>query len=68
MLKIICSSEARSDLREIVRYVAERDPDAAHRLRQLFTNSALSAAECPGLFRVDAIALFQFGIKCCKAA
>lgn len=50
-LPIIWRASARSDLTEIIRYVANVNPPAARRLRQVLMESVLPVAEHPYLFR-----------------
>jgi toxin ParE1/3/4 len=51
MLQVFWSEESRSDLRDILFYIALRDPVAARRLHKLIANAILPAAEHPYLFR-----------------
>ena len=50
-LPIIWRASARSDLAEIIRYVANVNPQAAHRLRQVLMESVLPVSEHPYLYR-----------------
>lgn len=51
MLAIVWTDEARSDLLGIVRYVAERNPQAAIRLGRTIEESTWPLPEHPYLFR-----------------
>ena len=51
MLPIVWRASARSDLAEIVRYVAQVNPIAARRLRQVLMESVLPVSEHPYLYR-----------------
>ncbi len=50
-LPIIWRASARSDLAEIIRYVANVNPPAARRLRQVLMESVVPVSEHPYLFR-----------------
>jgi toxin ParE1/3/4 len=50
-LPIIWRASASSDLAEIIRYVANVNPPAARRLRQVLMESVLSVSEYPYLYR-----------------
>jgi toxin ParE1/3/4 len=50
-LPIIWRANARSDLAAIIRYVANVNPIAARRLRQVLMDSVLPVSEHPYLFR-----------------
>jgi toxin ParE1/3/4 len=51
MLPIVWRASARGDLAEIVRYVAQVNPIAARRLRQVLMESVLPVSEHPYLYR-----------------
>jgi len=51
MLPIIWRASARSDLAEIIHYVADANPAAARRLRKLLMESVLPVSEHPYLYR-----------------
>ena len=51
MLPIVWRASARGDLAEIVRYVAQVNPIAARRLRQVLMESLLPVSEHPYLYR-----------------
>lgn len=48
---IIWRASARNDLTEIIRYVANVNPPAARRLRQVLMESVLPVSEHPYLYR-----------------
>ncbi len=50
-LPIFWRASARSDLAEIIRYVANVNPQAARRLRKVLMESVLPVSEHPYLFR-----------------
>lgn len=50
-LPIVWRASARSDLAEIIRYVANVNPPAARRLRQVLMESVLPVSEHPYLYR-----------------
>lgn len=50
-LPIIWRASARGDLAEIIRYVANVNPSAARRLRQVLMESVLPVSEHPYLYR-----------------
>jgi toxin ParE1/3/4 len=50
-LPIIWRASARNDLAEIIRYVANVNPIAARRLRQVLMESVLPVSEHPYLYR-----------------
>ncbi len=50
-LPVIWRASARSDLAAIIRYVANVNPVAARRLRQLLMESVLPVSEHPYLYR-----------------
>ncbi|OCJ36810.1 type II toxin-antitoxin system mRNA interferase toxin, RelE/StbE family [Serratia sp. 14-2641] len=52
MLPIIWSQSARSDLANIIRYIANENPFAARRIKALIQEAIQPAAEHPYLFRV----------------
>jgi len=47
MLPIIWREEARSDLRQIIRYIASENPAAARRVKQQIENAVLPISEHP---------------------
>ncbi|GAB3375119.1 type II toxin-antitoxin system RelE/ParE family toxin [Azotobacter armeniacus] len=51
MLPIIWRSSARADLAEIIRYIANEDPQAARRLKDRLESAVLPLAEHPYLYR-----------------
>lgn len=51
MLPIIWLSSARSDLAEIISYIANEDPQAARRLKGRLESAVLPLAEHPYLYR-----------------
>lgn len=51
MLQILWNDEARSDLGSIIRYIAERNPQAAKGLKNLIESAVLPAVEHPYLYR-----------------
>jgi len=51
MLPIFWRASARNDLAEIIRYVAQVNPIAARRLRQVLMESVLPVSEHPYLYR-----------------
>ena len=51
MLPIVWRASARGDLAEIVLYVAQVNPIAARRLRQVLMESVLPVSEHPYLYR-----------------
>lgn len=51
MLPIIWSQAARSDLANIIRYIANENPFAARRINTLIQEAIQPAAEHPYLFR-----------------
>ncbi len=50
-LPIVWRAGARSDLAEIIRYVANVNPPAARRLRRILMESVLPVSEHPYLYR-----------------
>ena len=55
-LPIHWSQQARADLLEIVRYISERDPDAARRLRDGIVNAVATTSDHPCLYKPGRIA------------
>lgn len=51
MLPVIWRADARSNLAEIVSYIAERNPSAARRVREMIEAAILPVAEHPYLYR-----------------
>ncbi|HBO2000447.1 type II toxin-antitoxin system RelE/ParE family toxin [Pseudomonas aeruginosa] len=51
MLPIIWRSSARTDLAEIILYIANEDPQAARRLKDRLESAVLPLAEHPYLYR-----------------
>jgi len=51
MLKISWLPTATDDLAEIITFIAERSPQAAHNLRQRIENAILPVAEHPYLYK-----------------
>ena len=52
MLGVAWAEDARSDLRSILAYIAERNPDASESLRDLLESSAERLARFPLAWRV----------------
>jgi toxin ParE1/3/4 len=50
-LQVVWTQHARVELREIIRYIAERSPDAARNLKNSIQAAPQSAAVAPYLFR-----------------
>ena len=50
-LPLVWRAAARSDLASIVRYIADRDPSAARRMKAVIETAVLPLAEHPYLFR-----------------
>jgi len=50
MLPLIWTPQAREDLREIVSYIARRNPSAARRMRQVLEHSVLPLREHPLMY------------------
>ncbi|MNR48598.1 Toxin RelE2 [compost metagenome] len=55
MLPVIWRAAARSDLAEIVTYIAEHNPPAARRIREMLEAAILPAAEHPYLYRLGRV-------------
>ena len=55
-LPIHWSQQARADLLAIVRYISERDPDAARRLRDCIVSAVTTTGDHPYLYRPGRIA------------
>jgi toxin ParE1/3/4 len=55
MLPVFWRLEARADLTAIVRFIANENPSAARRIRNLIEASVLPAAEHPYLYRAGAV-------------
>ena len=51
MRSLIWRADARADLAKIVAYIADRNPAAARRIRQVIDEAVLPLAEHPYLFR-----------------
>jgi toxin ParE1/3/4 len=51
MLPIVWRAAAKEKLSLIIRFIAERNPDAAIRIKNLIEQSVLPAAEHPYLYR-----------------
>lgn len=47
MTGVAWSEEARSDLREILAYIAERNPDASEAMREMFASASERIARFP---------------------
>lgn len=56
MLSVVWRAHAQSNLTEVIRYIAERNPAAARRMKALIEQSILPAAEHPYLFRPGRLA------------
>lgn len=56
MLSIIWSQPARSDLANIIRYLANQNPFAARRIKKIIEEAILPVAEHPYLFRCGRVA------------
>jgi addiction module RelE/StbE family toxin len=56
MFPVFWRFEARADLTSIVRFIANENPSAARRIRNLIEASVLPAAEHPYLYRAGAVA------------
>ena len=50
-LPLVWRAEARNDLASVVRYIADRDPSAARRMKTVIETAVLPLAEHPYLFR-----------------
>jgi toxin ParE1/3/4 len=55
MLPVQWRASARKDLTEIIRYIADRNPVAARRVRDLIEAAILPAAEHPYLYRLGRV-------------
>ncbi|KIG03696.1 type II toxin-antitoxin system RelE/ParE family toxin [Caballeronia concitans] len=55
-LQVLWTHEARSDIREIIRYIAEHSPEAARSLKERIEAAPSAAALNPELFRPGRIA------------
>jgi toxin ParE1/3/4 len=55
-LHVVWTESARSDLRQIIRYIAESNPTAARRLKELIESGPQTAALAPFLFRQGRLA------------
>ncbi|MGD9887831.1 MAG: type II toxin-antitoxin system RelE/ParE family toxin [Halothiobacillaceae bacterium] len=53
MLPILWRQSARLDLLQIVRFIAQENPQAARRLKNLLESAILPVAEHPYLYRVS---------------
>lgn len=51
MLPVVWRSSARAELAEIIRYIANEDPQAARRLKERLEAAVLPLAEHPYLYR-----------------
>lgn len=51
MLPVVWRAEARANLAEIIRFIANESPQAARRVRQLIESAILPAAQHPYLYR-----------------
>ena len=51
MLPVFWRAAARADLAAIIRFIANENPPAARRMRELIETSVLPAAEHPYLYR-----------------
>ena len=51
MIRVVWAEDARSDLREILAYIAERNPDAAGAMKDLLESAAERLAEFPSAWR-----------------
>ncbi|TWB60444.1 type II toxin-antitoxin system RelE/ParE family toxin [Nitrospirillum viridazoti] len=56
MLIISWRHSARNDLAHIIQFIADRNPFAARRMRQVIEDAVLPAAEHPYLFRPGRVA------------
>jgi toxin ParE1/3/4 len=50
-LQVVWTRDARIELREIIRYIAERNPAAARALKESIESAPRAAALAPELFR-----------------
>jgi addiction module RelE/StbE family toxin len=55
-VQLIWTTEAQADHDDIIGYIAERNPDAADRLKNLFDRSAKQLLEFPQIHRPGRIA------------
>ena len=55
MLPVVWRAAARSDLTQIIRFVANQNPIAARRLRLVIEAAVLPAAEHPYLYRTGRV-------------
>ena len=55
-LPVVWRAEARSDLATIIRYIADRNPPAAHRIKAVIESAVVPLAEHPLLFRPGRVA------------
>lgn len=55
MLPIVWRASAQKNLAHIIRYIAERDPQAARNMRQRIEESVLPTADHPYLFRAGRV-------------
>gem|GEM_PF-357425 len=53
MLPNIWREEARSDLRQIIRYIANENPAAVRRVKQRIENAVLPVSEHPYMYRMS---------------
>ena len=56
MRTLIWRAAARDDLARIIRFIAERNPEAARRMRALIADAVRPLAEHPDLFRPGRVA------------
>ena len=56
MRTLVWRAAARDDLRQIISYIAERNPPAARRMRTLIERSVLPLPRDPHLFRAGRVA------------
>lgn len=56
MLPIVWRATARTDLVTILTYIADRNPPAARRLKEIIESAILPTAEHPYLFRPGRVA------------
>lgn len=55
-MQLIWTNEAQADHDDIIGYIAERNPDAADRLKNLFDRSAKQLLEFPQMHRSGRVA------------
>lgn len=55
MLSVVWRAQARANLVEIIRFIANESPWAARRMRELIENSILPAAQHPYLYRTGKV-------------